>query len=366
MTVRSQFTPRDIVGVPVLPSGAVSASVTKVRARLRRVVDNLAPPPVQILEGLFGVLDHRVLVALCELGVPDELARPTAIEDLARSVGADPVRLERLLRFAAVRGWVRIDRRGRVRPTKVTLFLRDDHPGGWRAWVEFAGGAEIVSAVGASSPTSDAVDAFAQVNGLPFFAWMDRHPDRAATFDRAMAAGARMHGLTLAAALDWSAARTICDVGGGTGDLLVTLLDLLPGASGTLFDLPSVVDRSLDHPRLRRVGGDVFESVPPDHDTYLLVNVLHDWSDADGTRILAKVAAAADRARIVVVDSDHPAVPYDRVATGADILMASLTNGGRERDTARFAALGRDAGLELVASTRLASGDWAHEFHRVR
>jgi hypothetical protein len=49
------------------------------------------------------------------------------------------------------------------------------------------------------------------------------------------------------------------------------------------------------------------------------------------------------------------------VATAADVLMAALTEGGRERDQVQLADLGRTAGLELVSSTLLASGDWAHE-----
>lgn len=362
MTGSTVVTPREILGVPMLPPGTVSAALTKVRARLRRFTDNLAPPPVQILESLFGALDHRVLVALCELEIPDHLARPTPIDDLARAVDADPARLERLLRFAAARGWVRISRCGLVSPTGVTRFLRTDHPGGWRAWVEFAGSVETVAAIGAMSATSDTFDAYAEVNGAPFFEWMARHPERWAVFDRAMTAGGRMHALTLAAALDWSTTRTICDVGGGTGELLATLLGLLPDTMGTLVDLPAVVERSIDHPRLTGVAGDAFESVPPDHDTYLLVNVLHDWNDRDAVRLLTNVARASAGARIVVVEADHPAVPYDRVATGADILMAALTNGGRERTAAEFATLGREAGTELVDSTRLASGDWAHTF----
>jgi len=352
---------RDILGVPVLPPGNVSASITKVRARLRRAVDGMAPPPVQILETLFGALEHRVLVALCELEVPDHIRRPVPLGELAGAVGADPVRLERLVRFAAARGWLRLDRRGRVRATGVTRFLRNDHPGGWRAWVDFAGAPEITAAIAALSPTSDQDDVFAHRNGAPFFAWMADHPDRWAVFDQAMAAGARMHALALAAALDWTTTRRICDVGGGTGDLLVTLLDLLPEAEGTVLDLPGVVARAIEHPRLRSVAGDAFTSVPPGHDSYLLVNVVHDWSDADATRILEQVARAAAGARIVVVENDHPAAPYDRVATGADILMGALTNGGRERTAEELAAIAREAGVTLVASTRLASGDWAHE-----
>ena len=88
-------------------------------------------------------------------------------EELARRVDADPVRLDRLIRFASVRGWVRVDRGGLVRPTPVTEFLRQDHPGGWRAWVDFAGAPDIVDAVGQLSVIDDGVDGFAAVNGAP-------------------------------------------------------------------------------------------------------------------------------------------------------------------------------------------------------
>lgn len=289
---------------------------------------------------------------------------------------ADPERLERLVRFGSTRGWVRIDRRGRVRPTRVTGFLRRDHPGGWRSWVEFAGGDDVVGAIaGLSARADDAADPFEARNGQPFFEWMADHPARGATFDRAMAAGGRMHALTLAAAVDWSTTATVCDVGGGTGDLLAALLDLEPSLTGTVLDLPEVVARAVGHDRLTAVGGDAFVHVPPGFDTYLVVNVLHDWGDPEVVTILERVAEACrDRSpgastgapssggsRLVVLEGERTTVPRQDIAICTDVLMAALTNGGRERGTAELAALGRAAGLELTVTTRLASGDLAHE-----
>jgi SAM-dependent methyltransferase len=323
----------------------------------------MAPPPVRILEGIFGALEHRVLVALCATGVPEALTGTTDATALAHKIGAEPVALERLLRFAATRGWVRIDRRGRVGPTAVTAFLRADHPGGWRAWVDFAGGDEIVAALAALTIGPQPTDAFASANGLPFFEWMARHPDRWTTFDDAMAAGGRMHALTLEAALDWSATHRVCDVGGGTGHLLAALLELQPHLTGTVFDLPAVVARAVHHDRLTAVGGDAFREVPAGFDVYLLVNVLHDWNDDDAAQILAKVADAASAvSRIVVVDNERTASPRNDLAVSADVLMAALTNGGRERSTSEFEALGRRCNLRLERTVGLASGDVAHEF----
>jgi SAM-dependent methyltransferase len=353
--------PQDVLGVPLLPPGRITVAGNRLRELLGRVHRSMAPPPVRILEGLFGVLEHRVLVLLCEAGIPDALTGPRSIPDLASEVGADEARLERLLRFASTRGWVRIDRRGRVRPTRITAFLHTDHPGGWRAWVDFAGGDEVVDAVRHLSVRAGARHAFLDANGAPFFEWMADHPDRWETFDRAMAAGGRMHALGLAAVLDWTHGERVCDVGGGTGDLLATLLDLVPDVEGTVFDLPAVVARAVEHCRLGAIGGDAFEQVPAGFDTYLLVNVLHDWDDDDALHILQRVAeAAGPTARIVVVDNDRTPVPRHDIAVSADVLMAALTDGGKERAAAAFAELGLRAGLRLASSHRLPSADSAH------
>lgn len=365
-TTTAPVRPRDVLGVPVLPPGRVTVAGNRVRELVGRLHRTMAPPPVRILEGVFGMLEHRVLVALCEAGVPDALTGPRSIADLAVAVDADEPQLERLLRFAATRGWVRIDRRQRVRPTRATAFLRADHPGGWRAWVDFAGGDEVVAAVGRLSLRAGSRHSFLEANGAPFFDWMAEHPARWQVFDQAMAAGGRMHALGLASVLDWRAGERVCDVGGGTGDLLATLLELVPDLEGTVLDLPGVIARAVDHPRLTAVAGDAFVDVPSGFDTYLLVNVLHDWDDGDAERILGRVAAAAGPdARVVVVDSERTAVPRHDIAISADVLMAALTDGGMERDGTEFAELGERAGLRLVSSHRLASADIAHVFRAV-
>ncbi|MEO8695681.1 MAG: methyltransferase [Acidimicrobiales bacterium] len=359
----ADLSPRSVLGVPFLPPGAVTGAGNRARALVYRLHARMAPPPVRILEGIFGALEHRVLVALCAAGVPDALTGKIDPAALAGKIGADPIALERLLRFAATRGWVRIDRRGRVRPTAVTAFLRRDHPGGWRAWVDFAGGDEIVAAVASLTIGAKPADAFAAANGLPFFDWMALHPERWTAFDDAMAAGGRMHALTIDAALDWSATHRVCDVGGGTGHLLAALLELQPHLSGAVFDLPAVVARAVQHDRLTAIGGDAFHEVPGGFDTYLLVNVLHDWNDGDAAKILDRVAdAATSDSRIVVVDNERTASPRNDLAVSADVLMAALTNGGRERSTTEFEGLGRRCSLRLDRTVRLASGDVAHEF----
>ncbi len=360
---------REVLGVPVLPPAAATTITTRVRAALASMHRSMAPPPMRILESLFGLLDHAALVALCDLDVPDRLDRRMPVDTLAAIVAADRDAFDRLVRYAATRGWLRIDRRDRVAPTRTTRFLARAHPGGWRGWVEFVAGGEVTAAAGRlASVVRTGDDAFAAVNGSSFFDWYAGHPDRAAAFDAAMAAGGRMHGLVLARTLEWSRDHVVCDVGGGDGSLLHALLAMQPHLSGVLLDLPSVVERVRAHiaERIEVVAGDAFTAVPPGATTYLLVNVIHDWSDADAVRLLARIAAdAAATSRIVVVEGRRRPRPVDDVTQRTDLLMLLLAPGGHERSVDEIVRLAAGAGLRVEAAVPLGSGDVAHVLRRV-
>jgi hypothetical protein len=362
----------EVLGVPLLPPSGITRAGNRLRAGLARLHRATAPPPARIIEAALGTPDLAALSALCRLDVPDRLVGPVESAVLADELGVDRVRLERLLRYAATRGWIRFDRRGKVRPTRVTEFLRRDHPGGWGAWIEFASGSEVLAAIGALDRGLAADgDAFAAVNGASFFDWMGGRPGRHAVFDAAMAAGGQMHGLLIARALDWSDARRICDVGGGDGALLSVLLAEHEQLEGVAFELPQVAARVRARPRLSAVGGDAFEEVPPGFDTYLLVNVLHDWDDGAAEHLLSNVARAltamqdADGStptpprRVVIVESEAHGRPRDDLAIRADLLMLALTPGGRERTVDEMVELGARAGLRRQRVHRLASGDVA-------
>lgn len=184
-----------------------------------------------------------------------------------------------------------------------------------------------------------------------------------------MAAGGRMHGMLLARTLDWSATRRVLDVGGGDGTLVGSLLDHHPHLEAAVLELPEVADRVPVGPRLGAIAGDAFAHVPGGYDTYLLVDVLHDWADEAATRLLERVADAARATvaetgrdpRIVVVDGEAHTRARDDLTVRTDLLMLALTPGGREQSTVETAAVAGAAGLALAATHHLASGDVAHE-----
>src|SRR5688572_14309058 len=80
-----------------------------------------------------------------------------------------------------------------------------------------------------------------KANGAPIFDWLAAHPQEASLFGETMIGFHGAEPAAVAAAYDFSGCKTIVDVGGGTGNLITTILAAQPAPRGVLFDLPHVV-----------------------------------------------------------------------------------------------------------------------------
>jgi hypothetical protein len=368
--VRDRRQVRDLLGVPVVPPGWASRAVVALRRRLAGAHRGSAPPSIQVLEGLYGLFDNRVLGLLVELELPEQLHQPRTAAELAAVVGADATNLDRLLRYAASRGFVARDRRGRYVANGVTAILRRDHPNSWRGWVEFAGSDWFWEAFRhLDAPVRGDASGLEAARGTGFFEFVnDVRPDAGDAFNRAMAAGATVQAVALERALDWSAVGTVCDVGGGTGATLEYLLRAHDALDAVLFDLSTVVASARAaltsgelRDRCRVVGGSFFDGVPAGADRYLLLAIVHDWSDDEAVAILENVRAAmGPGATAVVVEgvlADHP---RDEFVQASDLLMCALAT-GRERTAAQFHDLFVRSGLRLARTIPLLTGFVAFE-----
>src|SRR5262249_61358844 len=85
-----------------------------------------------------------------------------------------------------------------------------------------------------------------------------------------------------------------------------------PHSRGVLFDQPQVVQHAEPDAaiadRLALQGGDFFRGPLPKCDAYLLMEVLHDWSDDESRQILRQIRSAApDSAKVLVIETVLPA-----------------------------------------------------------
>ncbi len=297
------------------------------------------------------------------LGVADRLARgPKGTEELAREVGADPRSLYRVMRALSVVGIFAERADGRFEQTPMSACLQSEVRGSWRPFAVFMGSefswrswGDLLYSVRSGKP------AFNHVHGGALFDYLAVHPAERDVFDAVMVDITRNLSNAVAASYGFSAFKHIVDVGGGHGALLKAILRGNPGARGTLFDLPEVVQGAKENAveegfadRLEIVAGDVFASVPRGGDAYILSRVIHDWDDDRAGAILDSCAKAMARGtKLLLVESVIRAAEPS-FGKLADLEMLVMT-GGRERTEEQYNDLLRHSGFRPVRVVRTPS-----------
>ena len=160
------------------------------------------------------------------------------------------------------------------------------------------------------------------------------------------------------AAYDFSAFKLIGDIGGGRGHLLAGVLERVPTAQGVLFDLPHVIgdEAGAASPRLTRQPGDFFKDDLPVCDAYLVMEVIHDWSDAESVSILKAIRRAAPpHATLLVIEEMVPEDPGPAWSKMLDIHMLALI-GGKQRTRLEYEALFSAAGFSFRREIETGAG----------
>jgi hypothetical protein len=322
--------------------------------------DTQPPPPVVLYQLASAHYVSQALYVAAELGIADLLADgPQTHDALAARTGTHAPSLRRVLRLLASAGVFAEGADGRFELTPVGAFLRSG-PGSFRATARLFGGpmvwqswGDLLNTVRTGEP------AFSRVFKMDSFDYFAEHPKEAAVFDEAMGSFTAMISGAVAAAYDFSAMRSVIDVGGGEGALLTGILRVNPALRATVFDLPRLAEGAKRQiaaaglaDRYEFAGGDFFEAVPGGFDAYVMKHVIHDWDDARAVRILETCRRAmGPEAKLLIVEGVYPpridASPESRGAAANDVNMLVCT-GGRQRSEAEFRELYRAAGFRLT------------------
>jgi len=307
---------------------------------------------------------HYVSQALClaaKLGIADLLKDgPRHAQDLAEGTGTHASSLNRVMRLLANAGVFEEQENGSFALTSLGECLREGGPGSVRAMVMLYAGArmrnnwqELEYCVQTGAPVF-------RRRGLDDpFKDPARSPEDNANFDAAMADQTRLTTGAVVAAYDFAPFRTVVDVGGGNGALLIGILQAHPHLHGMVFDQPSAVDRAQKQitasglaERCEAVGGDFFKDVPVGADAYILKGVIHDWDDDRAVTILKNChRAMGSNGKLLIVEGVYPpridqSFAVRRALTG-DVNML-INTGGRWRSEAEFRTLYDAAGFTLL------------------
>jgi hypothetical protein len=190
--------------------------------------------------------------------------------------------------------------------------------------------------------------------GMDLFDWYAQNPEEAGFFSAAMGNLSALAARELVRVYDFSAVRTVADVGGAHGVLLAAVLRANPAARGILFDLPHVIATAPDavaaqglSERCQLMSGSFFESVPEGADLHLLKQIVHDWDDERATLILRNChRALAPAGKLLLVEMVIPPDNRPSPAQSMDLNMMVLL-GGRERTEEEYQRLLQAAGFRL-------------------
>jgi orsellinic acid C2-O-methyltransferase len=320
------------------------------------------PPPLVLYQLGIGHYISRALYLAAKLSIADLLKDgPRPAGELAAATHTHAPSLTRVLRLLASVGVFTEQEDGNFALTPLGEYLRTGVPGSMRASVMLFTGVRIQDSwkeleycVQTGEPafrrTSPGADAFSQI---------EQDPEQAALFDEAMAAFTAQTAIAVAAAYDFSPFRTVMDVGGGNGALLIGILQANPALRGIVFDRPRAIDGARKKiaaaelaSRCDAVGGDFFTAVPNGADAYLLKHVIHDWDDAKAVTILRNChRAMGPHGRLLIVEGVYPPridqTLDSRGAAANDVNMLVCT-GGRQRSEAEFRSLYDAAGYRLT------------------
>lgn len=314
------------------------------------------PPPAQLAHLLFGFWASQAVYVAARLDIAGKLREgPQTAEDLSRLTATHAHSLYRLLRMLASVGVLSEDSERRFSLTAVGDCLRDDVPGSQRAMALIAGEEHYQSWGDLLYSIQTGLPAFDKMFGMPVFDWLSKHPQKAAEFDQAMVS---VHGRETASMLDaydFSSIKTLADIGGGNGSVLIATLQRNAHLQGILYDLPGVIERATPRfeeaglaSRCQLIAGSFFDSIPAGADAYLMRHIIHDWTDEQCLTILRHIhAVIPDHGRLLVAESVIPPGNAPFFGKQLDLNMLVIP-GGQERTAAEYQELFAAAGFRLT------------------
>lgn len=334
-------------------------------------------PGVALRQMAMAMRTSRALYVAVELSLADHLGEGEATSAaLAEATGTSPDALFRLLRALSAAGVFTQTAPDCFGLTEIGDRLRSDHPRSLRAGVLFLCGPmrwELWSGVLRSVRTGrPAID---YGPGRTMFNDYADHPAEAAVMNDAMRAFTELVADAVLAAFDFSQFTMLMDVGGGTGEMIGSVLAATPALHGILFDLPHVITSA--EPVLQRHGvvdrcvcspGDFFDSVPAGADAIMLKQVIHDWDDPQAVAVLTRCREAMpQQGSLLILDRLMPERAERGMAAESFLLDLEMLigPGGRERTESEFSAILSQAGLTLASVHPTASPVSIIEAHRI-
>jgi O-methyltransferase domain/Dimerisation domain len=323
-----------------------------------------------VMDTIFGWWRSQLLYIGVKAGVFDALAKkPKKAQSIAKELKLDARLSYRLLRSLSAMGLLKEQKGQSFQLTAAGELLRADHPRTLRGVALLENSPQHYAAW---THVPDILrdgkqDAFIREFGRTIWEYQTDNLEYAEVFDLAMSGYSNMESRWVVEALkgyDFSEVETLCDVGGGQGHLMSSLLVAYPKLKGIVFERPEVIE---DESRLwagkmkvaRRgtyVGGDVFTGPIPKADAYFLKHMLQNFNDKECVQLLKNIVKATKPKKVPVFICEFIVPPPGEPHFAKVFDMHMMCTGtGQERSQAEYTALLKQVGGKYV-ETRESSG----------
>jgi len=321
------------------------------------------------LDLIIGRWRSQILYTGVELGVFEYVSsQPKNASEIAKVLNLDYNLAYRLLRALGSLGLLREGVNRDFTITQQGEFLRKDNPKTLRGIALLEEGPEHY-ALWKHLPTmikDGKQNAFPREYGQKLFEFTDSNPLYREVFNQAMSSYSSIQTAWVTDALDgynFSNVNTVCDVGGGQGHLLCSLLVKYPHIKGTVIELDSVIknndllwaEKMGVKDRCTYVGGNMFSKVPA-ADAYIMKMILHDWSDDECVKILSNIYnAASENGTVLIAEHLVPGPEEPHFSKLFDIHMMCVAT-GKERTVEEYADLLKKTGWNHANTFHSQSG----------
>ena len=209
-------------------------------------------------------------------------------------------------------------------------------------------------------------NAFLREYGKKLFEYTESTPPYREVFNQAMSSYSRIQTGWILEALegyDFSKIQHICDVGGGQGHLLCSILVKYPQLKGIVLELENVINKKEllwankmgVQDRCTYIAGNMFDNVPK-ADAYIMKMILHDWSDDECVKILSNIyQRSLNEGTVFIAEHMVPGPEKPHFSKLFDIHMMCVAT-GKERTAEEYADLLKGTGWKNAKTSHSHSG----------
>jgi len=314
------------------------------------------PPSSQMMQIITGFWTSCCIYNAAKLNIADLLGnKPQTTEQLAEATHTDAPSLYRMMRALASVDIFSENEKGEFSNTVLSETLKSDVPVSMKAMTIAQLGDHYNAWGNLLYSIKTGNIAFDKVEGMDIWKYYETHPEEGLNFMKAMTGSTPAAIKNVIPAYDFSAFKTIVDVGGGNGALLMAILQTAMDAKGIVFDEEYVTDETQKEIAAKNLGercstkaGSFFDILPDGADCYLMKHVLHDWNDEKSIQILSNCnKAMKPGSKLLVIEAVIPTGNTPHPGKFMDINMMAMT-GGKERTEKEFSTLFAKAGLKLT------------------